>query len=110
MTLTVDKFGGDTVLDRHEIMFKQFEGGSNKWEYIGPVDLLAHVNSRIDIKTDSHQNSGAKDGKTNSGHLLKQLKQAQGKAVLQASALHGSWNVIGGASERLKQWLSAHKM
>ena len=102
MTFTVDKFGGDTVLDKYEIVFKQFERGSNNWEYIAPADLLAHVNSWTDIKIDSHQNSRAKDGKTNSGHLLKQLKRAHGKAVLLASALHGTWNVIGGASERLK--------
>ena len=52
MTLIVDKFGGDTVPDKYEALFKQFEGGSNNWEYIAPADLLAHVNSWIDIKTD----------------------------------------------------------
>ena len=52
MTLTVDKFGRDTALDTYEVVFKQFEGGSNNWEHIDPADILAQVNSWIDIKID----------------------------------------------------------
>ena len=35
MTLTVDKFGRDTVLDTYEIVFKQFEGGEQQLGALG---------------------------------------------------------------------------
>ena len=56
------EFGGDTVLEKYEVVFKEFGGGSSSREYIAPADILAHVNSWIDVKTDVHHHSRTKDG------------------------------------------------
>ena len=53
------KFGGDTVLEKH---FEKCEGGRDNWEHVAPADLLTHVTSWINIKTDSNHECGAKDG------------------------------------------------
>lgn len=43
-------------------MFTQSKGGSNKWEYVAPADLLAYLSSWKGTKTDSRHDSKAKDG------------------------------------------------
>ena len=74
VTFTVDKFGGDMVLDKYEVVFKRFEAGSNNWEYIAPADLLVHVNMGIDTKTDSHHASRANDGRNSSVELCVEMR------------------------------------
>ena len=44
------------------MVFKKFGGGSTSWEYIAPADILAHVNTWIEVKTDVHHHSRTKDG------------------------------------------------
>ena len=56
------KLGGDTVLEKYEVVFKKFGEGSASWEYIAPADILAHVNSWMEVKIDVHHHSRTKDG------------------------------------------------
>ena len=47
--------------------------------------------------------------KLDNAHYEKKLEQAQGKLVLLATALHGTWNILNRYTERMAEWSSTRK-